>query len=49
VLCNGGPEPFDPDVIDEICEVTLHNGGDVVEMSLSRMPAEGSVAAVLRY
>jgi hypothetical protein len=37
------------DVIDELCELTLLRGGDVVEVAPVRMPTRSPVAAIHRY
>ncbi len=42
-------EPGDSDLIDDLCELTLVQGGDVVEIAEERMPTEIPVAALLRY
>jgi hypothetical protein len=42
-------EPGDSDLIDDLCELTLVKGGEVVEIAPERMPTEVPVAAVLRY
>lgn len=42
-------EPGDSDLIDDLCELTLVQGGDVVEVAADRMPTELPVAAILRY
>lgn len=39
----------DSDLIDDLCELTLARGGDVMELAPERMPTEVPVAAVLRY
>jgi hypothetical protein len=41
-------EAGDVDLLDELCELTLLHGGDVVEMSPERMPTPSLLAAVLR-
>jgi hypothetical protein len=42
-------EPGDSDLIDDLCELTLVRGGDVVEVAAERMPTDVPVAAILRY
>ncbi len=42
-------EPGDSDLIDDLCELTLLKGGDVVEVAEERMPTDVPVAAILRY
>ncbi len=42
-------EPGDSDLIDDLCELTLVKGGDVVEIAPERMPTEVPIAAILRY
>lgn len=42
-------EPGDSDLIDDLCELTLVRGGDVVEVAPERMPTDVPVAAILRY
>ena len=37
------------DVIDDLCELTLLRGGDVVEVAPVRMPSVSPVAAIHRY
>ena len=37
------------DIIDELCEVTLLRGGDVMEVAPVRMPGVSPVAAIERY
>jgi hypothetical protein len=39
----------DADVLDDICEMVLLRGGDVVEVPRDRMPDSSPIAAVLRY
>jgi Bacterial archaeo-eukaryotic release factor family 3 len=39
----------DADVLDDICEMVLLRGGDVVEVPRDRMPASSPIAALLRY
>jgi hypothetical protein len=39
----------DADVVDDICEMVLLRGGDVVEVPRGQMPGASPVAAVLRY
>jgi hypothetical protein len=39
----------DADVLDDICEMVLLRGGDVVEVPRDRMPDSSQIAAVLRY
>jgi hypothetical protein len=40
-------EAGDADVVDDLCELTLLHGGDVVEVSADAMPSDGAVAAIL--
>jgi hypothetical protein len=42
-------EPGDSDLIDDLGELTLVKGGDVVEIAPERMPTDIPVAAILRY
>jgi len=39
----------DADVVDDLCELVLRRGGDVIEIPPDRMPGLSPVAAVLRY
>ena len=39
----------DADVLDDICEMVLLRGGDVVEVPPDRMPGASAIAAVFRY
>lgn len=40
-------EAGDADVVDDLCELTLLNGGDVVEVAAERMPSDAPVAAII--
>jgi hypothetical protein len=40
-------EAGDADVIDDLCELTLVHGGDVVQVAPERMPSDAPVAAVI--
>jgi hypothetical protein len=44
----GEPGPADADVIDDLCELVLQQGGDVVELPRERMPCRGPVGAIVR-
>jgi hypothetical protein len=39
----------DADVLDDICEMVLLRGGDVVEVPRDRMPGSSPIAAIYRY
>lgn len=39
----------DADVLDDICEMVLLRGGDVVEVPREQMPGSSPIAAVYRY
>jgi len=39
----------DADVLDDICEMVIRHGGDVVEVPPDRMPSTSPIAAVYRY
>ncbi len=41
--------PGDVDLVDVAARVTLENGGEVFAVDAAEMPADGSLAAVLRY
>jgi hypothetical protein len=40
-------EAGDADVVDDLCELTLLHGGDVVEVAPERMPSDVPVAAII--
>jgi hypothetical protein len=40
-------EAGDADVVDDLCELTLLGGGDVVEVAEERMPSNAPVAAII--
>lgn len=48
ILRTGEPRAGDADVIDDLCELVLLHGGDVVEVAAERMPSGAPVAAVVR-
>ena len=39
----------DADLLDDICEMVLLRGGDVVEVPRDRMPGAAPIAAAFRY
>lgn len=41
-------EAGDVDVVDDLCELTLLSGGDVVEVTPERMPSDAPVAAIIK-
>jgi hypothetical protein len=43
----GQQQAGDADIIDDLCELTLLSGGDVVEVAPERMPLDAQVAAVV--
>jgi hypothetical protein len=42
-------DAHDADVLDDICEMVLMRGGDVVEVPRHQMPGSSPIAAVFRY
>jgi Bacterial archaeo-eukaryotic release factor family 3 len=44
----GAPRAGEADVIDDLVEIVLQHGGDVVEVAGERMPSSAPVAAVVR-
>jgi hypothetical protein len=44
---SGTPGTGDPDIIDDVCEIVLQHGGDVVEVAPERMPFGAPIGAVV--
>jgi hypothetical protein len=49
VIVNAGPVPEPADLLDDLAELVIRQGGEVVIVPSERMPSRSGLAAILRY